>query len=172
MSYQIERVENCENHEFGCLMISLNLENSEQLKTIIEKHDLTFEDYPHITLLYGFIETEKQIDTILKIINNFKVPTNVEFNNIDIFGKDEKCLVLKSNVGIFSIYYLNSVLQSKTNFKKSPFSFNPHCTLTYGNSEKLEMVKNELKNLKLTATFKNEFVLSTDGNQRFIITNK
>lgn len=126
-------------YKYGCLMIGLTVGGWNELKDAIDENDLFipgeqgFEDYPHITILYGFHPGSvqpKKLKQFTDQINRDSIM--LELSDVSIFEND-KFDVLK-----FGIDDIEGTLNKLNNAVKSSFKntnkfpdYIPHATIAY-----------------------------------------
>lgn len=149
-----------EIHEFGCLMLQLDIPKWNYVLSQIDDEDLYTEendssygkeDEPHVTVLYGFSENT-DVDKIEQLLQKLKKPIEVTFTKIDLFEND-KFDVVKFNVESPVLHKLHNYF--KKNFENSDKypSYQPHATIAY---VKKGMGKKYVKRLKEPITFKSD----------------
>ena len=156
-------------HEFGCVMIDLDIPTWKDIINSIDSDDLYvkegeeygLESIPHITGLFGLLPEVKDKD-IEKVINEFKDKDfDIETDGIGKFSSDEFD-VLKFNIKNNKILNEFNKALSKFPYKSDFDTYIPHCTIAYlkpGKSKKYIDKNNNLKDIKIK-----QFVYSkTDG---------
>jgi 2'-5' RNA ligase len=157
-----------EVHEFGCLMLQLDIPKWNYVLSQIDDEDLYTEendssygkeDEPHVTVLYGFSENV-DVDKIEQLLQKLKNPIEVTFTKIDLFEND-KFDVVKFNVESPVLHKLHNYF--KKNFENSDKypSYQPHATIAY---VKKGMGKKYVKRLKEPITFKSDIFKYSKSN--------
>jgi 2'-5' RNA ligase len=155
-------------HEYGCVMINLNIKNWDEILNMISKEDLYlpeneiygFEKNPHLTLLYG-LHKEVTTENVIEVLNQFNTKDiKIEINGIGSFENEEydvlKMNVLKNNL-LNNIHYKLKELPNSDKYDE----YNPHITIAYlksGSSKKYIDTK-----FKIEIDNNQEIVYSKDG---------
>lgn len=161
--------------KFGCLMLSLGLDDSEAVLNFAEANILKenlvsegIEKYAHITLIYGFSEDFdfEQLRDLFAAFPQIKVT----LGRVSKFRNEEND-VLKIDVFSETLNTINTYLRQKYNIITSFDSYKPHITLGYvrkGTHE--ELIGNDtFEGKEITL---NEYVYSTPDQQlktKFIV---
>ena len=145
-----------EVHDYGCLMLQLNIPKWETILSKIDDEDLYTEENdssygkehePHVTVLYGFTENT-DVDKIEKILQTLKKPVEVTFTKIDLFENDQFDVV-KFNVESKMLNKLHDYFKSNFENEDKYPTYQPHATIAY---VKKGMGKKYVKRLKEPVT--------------------
>ena len=128
--------ENEGNHEYGCVMLNIDMDLSE-IQNKIKKEDIYIDDEdtsyglektPHITLLYGLHDDEFDEKELIDICSIYEF-TDIELKNISLF-ENEKFDVLKFDINYDLLHEINEQLKFFPN-TNSYDTYVPHSTIAY-----------------------------------------
>lgn len=156
-------------YDYGCLMLSVDVEGFRNLKEDILIDDVVkWEIEPHITILYGIHEGEPN-DKILSVITNREV---VEYNvlGIDYFDTEDYD-VLKFKVDSYQLERMNSELRELVKYTNEYPDYDAHITIAYlkkGTGKKYvrkfkEPITLKSKKFKLSMPPSEVVLYNTDG---------
>ena len=123
-------------HNFGCMMLFINLEGIDKLHSKIDESDVYtekddnsygIEKETHITIKYGFKENVSDHD-VLNVCRKAKFK-DIKFNKISLF-ENEKFDVLKFDIKSKLLDNLNSKISKFPNEDKYP-DYQAHSTIAY-----------------------------------------
>ena len=123
--------------KFGCLMLDLEIANwNKGVLSMLDPNDLCeekggAEDYPHITMLYGFHDdeiTHDEIEAFLK--KHITRPLKVALSNITAFEKDEFD-VLKFDIISPNLERLHYMMREEFPCTINFPEYHPHATIAY-----------------------------------------
>jgi 2'-5' RNA ligase len=162
-------------HEFGCVMLNLNIPNWNNILSIIDEDDLYIdpkdpsyglEHDPHITVLYG-LHSNIPDDKVISIINEYKYKNyNIQIQNIDSFKNAEFDVLKLSIIPDDNLKEFNLSLSELPNTNDYP-DYKPHITIGYlkpGFSDKY-------KDLISIPKFKIESIVYSKSNGQKLIYN-
>jgi hypothetical protein len=124
-------------HEYGCLMLYLDIPKWEYLeKSFIKPEDLYtdevgfgIEDKPHTTILFGFHDDETVPNKIKELLTDEK-EIEITLEGISLF-ESEKYDVLKFDVKSDDLVQLNALMKDNFEYTNSFPNYHPHLTIAY-----------------------------------------
>lgn len=130
-----------ENHkkEYGALMLQIDYDGWDDFLKDIPKEDLYteepgfgYENWPHVTVLFGFHE-DADIDKIKKLIKeNCKESIEVTLKKISFFdNKDKGYDVVKFDVECDKLHELNKIMSDNFDYTNDYPEYHPHATIAY-----------------------------------------
>jgi len=162
-------------HEYGCVMLDLDIPNWKEIQSEIHPDDLYhhptddsygLEDNPHLTILYGTRDNEIEQNDIIEKINEFK-SMNLSFDvvGLDIFSGNDYDVVkfnVEKNRTLQEMFDQLSKFPNSNKFQ----NYSPHITLAYVKSG---MGKKYIdSNKKLNYKIK-DFIYSKSSGEKIII---
>lgn len=163
-------------YDYGCLMVNVdNTGCDEFISNLIDKDDLYVEgnDYgletePHVTVLYGFHENEKESVDMEKL-KKYLIPLNelkIASNEISTF-ENEKYDVLKYDIKSDKLFELNKTMTENFEYSTDFPNYHPHMTIAYLKPGKGKKYAEKLNNDKSFQS--KEYTFShPDGSKDFI----
>jgi len=161
-------------HDYGCLMLQLNVPYWNSILGIIKEEDLYtqagdssygLEDEPHVTVLYGFIEGTNTTK-MRRILEKLSNPIEVKLTEINLFEND-KFDVVKFNVDSPSLHKLHEYFKNNFPNEEKFKDYSPHATIAYVNKGEGKKYVKKLKEPIILNS--NIFKYSSqDGSELFI----
>lgn len=164
-------------HEYGCLMLKLNIDNWKDVIGKINDDDLYMkeddggygkENNPHVTILYGFIPSTDYSE-VERVLSKLKKPIPVIINQLSLF-KNEEFDVLKYDVSGKALHSLNKLFSDKFENQNKYPEYKPHCTVAYIIKGQADKYIAPISPLKI---YCDEFIYSFPSGEKktFIINN-
>lgn len=128
---------NNDNLDYGCLMLYADVPNWKDKISIIDKDDVYekdddygYEKDPHVTIIYGFHESEIDKNEMYDKIKDIIKPIEVTINKIDIFESEDYDVVK------FDVPVTKELKEYRKEFLKFPNTqtykeYHPHITIAY-----------------------------------------
>lgn len=143
------------NFDYGCVMLYLNIDNWEEMTSIISPEDIYksenpsygIDTKPHITLLYG-LHPEVSPEDIESVLNKFRgQKINIDVNGIGKFDNDDYSVV-KLNINSPILHDINSELKKLPHTSDFP-DYKPHVTMSYVHPGKADKYLSDEKKMNL-----------------------
>lgn len=131
--------ETSHKYEYGCLMVNFDMPTWEsKILSKIDEDDLYtegedygLEDEPHVTILFGFHDSEVDIEDIKKEVDeNLDGPIKARIKGVSIF-ENPKYDVLKMDVEGEDLTRLNGIMRDKFPYTNNFPDYHAHMTIAY-----------------------------------------
>lgn len=140
--------------EVGCLMMDLDIPTWDGILSNIDSKDLDesednpLEKTPHITILYGLIDSELKLDELVEDTKYLYHDFQIRLHNISLFEKEDQDVLkfeVDDSLNVFA--ELNKFYRANYSYANEFPEYKPHCTIAYlkkGTGKKYLDMMNEL----------------------------
>lgn len=165
---------NNEAYDFACLMVKLDFSNWGSLKEHFDEEDFCedekgFEEYPHVTVLYGIHSdgvNPKQMKKFVDKFNRDKII--VELEEVTLF-ENEKFDVVKFDINDIhgDLHKINKAIRDNFDYTSNFPDYHPHVTIAYVKPGLGKKYVEKFKDLKYILAESKKIVYSEPSGQKY-----